>query len=327
MDQITALPAQNITRRQESESRVLLKLERELGPQICEALKDETVFEIMLNPDGNLWIERMGRGMERVGRMAPTQAESIITTVASMLKTVVTWHAPILLCELPLDGSRFTGKMPPVVEAPSFTIRRHAIRVFSLADYVEANIMSALQAEALRHSVIKRDNILVVGSTGSGKTTLVNAIIGEMAVLTPKHRLILIEDTRELQILSPNYVVYRSNPRQTQVECVRTSLRDRPDRIIIGEARDGAAALEMLKAWNTGHPGGVATIHANSAFAGLIRLGQLCAEVTVAPQHEVIAEAIDIVVFIDKQEDRREIKEVMRVHRWDDGKYITSNVM
>jgi P-type conjugative transfer ATPase TrbB len=311
----------------ERDARVHDKLRRELGPVICAALADETVIEIMLNPDGALWIERLGGGMERAGFMTPSQAEAAIATTAAMLKTTVDWRDPILLCELPLDGSRFTAKIPPLVAAPSFTIRRHAIQVFRLADYVEAGIMTAAQSAAVRRAVAERQNILVVGGTGSGKTTLVNAVIAEMAEIAPEHRLILIEDTRELQCLSPNYVAYRANPRQPQSACVSLALRDRPDRLIIGEAR-GGEALDILKAWNTGHPGGAATIHANSALAGLTRLGQLCAEATPAPQHEVIGEAVDLIVFIAKtpgaRSPGRRVEEIVRVHGWDGRAYVTS---
>ena len=212
----------------ERDARVHDKLRRELGPTICGALCDDSVIEIMLNPDGALWIERLGKGMERAGFMTPSQAEAAIATVAAMLKTVVDWREPILLCELPLDGSRFTAKVPPIVSAPSFTIRRHAIQVFRLADYVEQGIMTAAQSAAIRRAVAERQNILVVGGTGSGKTTLVNAVIAEMAEIAPEHRLIIIEDTRELQCLSPNYVAYRANPRQPQSACVALALARPP---------------------------------------------------------------------------------------------------
>ena len=266
---------------------------------VCAALSDDSVIEIMLNPDGALWIERLGVGMERAGRMPPGQAEAAIATVAAMLHTTINRAQPVLLCELPLDGSRFTAKLPPVVTAPSFTIRRHAIQVFRLSDYAASGIMTAAQSAILRQAVIERQNILVVGGTGSGKTTLVNAIIAEIAEVAPEHRLILIEDTRELQCLSANFVAYRADAHLRQQECVALALRDRPDRVIVGEAR-GGEALDILKAWNTGHPGGVATIHANSALAGLTRLAQLCAEATPAPQCEVIGEAVDLIAFIAK---------------------------
>jgi P-type conjugative transfer ATPase TrbB len=313
--------------RREVQERISGKLRRELGPVICAALSDDGVIEIMVNPDGALWIERLGQGMERAGFMPPGQVEAAIATVAAMLGTVADWSEPVLLCELPLDGSRFTAKLPPVVAAPSFTIRRHAIRDFRLADYAAAAIMSAAQSAILRRAVIERLNILVVGGTGSGKTTLVNALIAEIAEAAPERRLAILEDTRELRCLSPNYVAWRANSRQAMATLMPAILRDRPDQVIFGEVR-GREALEMLKAWNTGHPGGISTVHANSALAGLTRLEQLCAEATDAPQQPVIGEAIDLIVFIDKTPrgapPGRLVKEIVRVQGWDGNKYVTS---
>jgi P-type conjugative transfer ATPase TrbB len=312
----------------ERDARVHDKLRRELGPLICAALCDDSVVEIMVNPDGAVWIERLGAGMERAGFLPPGQAEAAISTTAALLKTVVDWREPILLCELPLDGSRFTAKLPPIVTAPSFTIRRHAIQVLRLADYVASGVMTEAQSAALRQAVSERRNILVVGGTGSGKTTLVNAVIAEIADACPEHRLVLIEDTRELRCLSPNAVAYRSNPRQKAAACVALSLRDRPDRVIMGEVR-GGEAHDLLKAWNTGHPGGVATLHANSALLGLTRLEQLCAEATLAPQQAVIGEAVDLIVFIAKTSGHttpagRRVEEILRVHGWDGAAYVAS---
>jgi P-type conjugative transfer ATPase TrbB len=313
--------------------RALSKLRRELGELVCAALAAEDVIEIMLNADGALWIERLGRGMERVGRLAPGQAEAAISTVAAMLCTTINRARPVLLCELPLDGSRFTAKLPPLVAAPSFTIRRHAASVFRLRDYVALGMMTLGQSAILRHGVAERRNILVVGGAGSGKTTLANAILAEIAEACPEHRLVIIEDVRELQCLSPNFAAYRVTEAMSAQACVALALRDRADRVIMGEAR-GKEAHDVVKAWNTGHPGGVATIHANSALAGLTRLEQLCAEATPAPQQAVIGEAVDLIAFIEKTpgqpaEDARapggrRIKEMLRVHGWDGRAYITS---
>jgi type IV secretion system protein TrbB len=307
----------------ERETRVRDKLRRELGPQVCTALEDESVLDVMVNPDGSLWIDRAGRGMERAGTMPAHQTEAAISTAAALRNAVADRRNPLLLCELP-DGSRFTGKLPPLVQAPSFTIRRHAVKALSLADYVADAIMSERQAAILRQAIVRRENVLIVGGTGSGKTTLVNAVIAELAELCPEHRLIIIEDTRELRIRSPNYVSYRATPDMPMASCVAAALRDRPDRIIVGEAR-GGEALEIMKAWNTGHPGGFATIHANDAAAGLIRLCQLCAEAAIAPQHEVIAEAVNLVAFIVRTEEGRRVQEIRRVHGWDGRMFLTSN--
>jgi len=307
----------------ERETRVRDKLRRELGPLVCAALEDESVLDIMANPDGSVWIDRAGRGMELAGRMPAHQTEAVIATAAALHNAVATGRSPLLLCELP-DGSRFTGKLPPLVSAPSFTIRRHAVKALRLSDYVSDGIMTVRQAGVLRRAVLRRENVLIVGGTGSGKTTLVNAVIAELAELCPEHRLIVIEDTRELQIRSPNYVSYRATLDMPIAACVAAALRDRPDRIIVGEAR-GGEALEIMKAWNTGHPGGFATIHANDAASGLIRLCQLCAEATIAPQHEVIAEAVNLVAFIARTKEGRRLQEIRRVLGWDGRKFLTAN--
>jgi len=311
--------------RDEHIRRITEKLTRELGPEIIALLRDDTVIEIMLNPDGSLWVEHLGQPMRQFGRMAPSQAESLMATVASTLKTQITAHNPILECELPLDGSRFEALIPPLVSGPTFTIRKKAIKVFTLADYVEQGIMSPGQMEAIASSVRHRKNILVVGGTGTGKTTLTNAIIRHMVDVSPLERIVIIEDTGELQCTAENAVLLRAVEHVDMTRLLKATMRLRPDRIIVGEVRDGAA-LALLKAWNTGHPGGVATVHANSAPAGLIRMEQLVAEATQAPMKTLIAEAIDLIISIEKVAGGRRVKEVVMVKDHDGHKYVTQPV-
>lgn len=160
--------------RAEHDKRITEKLRRELGPQICELLEDSTVIEIMLNPDGTLWVERLGAPMEKIGTLPASRAESLMGTVASTLRTQITALNPILECELPLDGSRFEALIPPVVAGPTFTIRKKASKIFTLDNYVESGIMTQAQCEAIEAAVRNRRNVLVVGGTGTGKTTLTN---------------------------------------------------------------------------------------------------------------------------------------------------------
>lgn len=313
----------------EQQRRVGEKLRRELGPQILSWLADPTVIEIMLNPDGKLWVERLGLPMEACGEMASSQAESLMATVASTLKTQITAQEPVLECELPLDGSRFEALIPPIVSRPVFTIRKKAIEVFSLADYVAKGIMTEAQREAIAAAVRQRRNILVVGGTGSGKTTLTNAIIRHMSEVAPQHRLVIIEDTGELQCSAENVVQLRAVEHVSMTRLIKATMRLRPDRILVGEVRDGAA-LDLLKVWNTGHPGGVATLHANSAQAGLTRTEQLVAEATSAPMQALIAEAIDLVVFIEKVVEKtkeiRRIGDVVSVNGHDGQRYLTTSL-
>mgnify|MGYP001150350015 CR=1 FL=1 len=314
-----------MSNRVEHDRRIAEKLRRELGPQVCELLEDDKVIEIMLNPDGSLWCEWLGQPMERIGTMAKSQAESLMGTVASSLRTHITATNPILECELPLDGSRFEALIPPIVSGPTFTIRKKASIVFTLANYVATGIMTEAQCAAIKLAVRERRNILVVGGTGTGKTTLTNAIIAEIDAVTPDHRIVIIEDTRELQCSSPNVVPLRAVDHVDMTRLLKATMRLRPDRILVGEARDGSA-LALLKAWNTGHPGGAATVHANSALAGLIRMEQLVAEATAAPMQALIAEAVDLIIAIEKTATGRRIKEVVTVSGHDGTNYITQPI-
>jgi len=312
--------------RVEHHKRINEKLRRELGPIICELLADKTVIEIMLNPDGRLWVERLGSDMTVVGTMLASQAESLMGTVASTLKTQITALNPILECELPLDGSRFEALIPPVVSAPTFTIRKKAVNIFTLEDYVSSHIMTLEQCETIKDAVKLRRNILVVGGTGTGKTTLTNAIINYMAKAAPQDRIAIIEDTGELQCSADNAVLMRAVDHVNMTRLLKATMRLRPDRILVGEVRDGAA-LALLKAWNTGHPGGAATVHANSAPAGLIRMEQLVAEATQAPMFALIAEAVDLIVSIEKVTHvGRRIKEVITVEGHDGTNYLTKPI-
>ena len=314
-----------VSQRAEHQRRIAEKLRRELGPQVCELLEDSKVIEIMLNPDGSLWCEWLGAPMERIGIMAQSQAESLMGTVASSLRTNITAENPILECELPLDGSRFEALIPPVVTGPTFTIRKKSSIVFTLENYVKSGIMTEAQCAAIKNAVLERSNILVVGGTGTGKTTLTNAIIAEIDAVTPEHRIVIIEDTRELQCSSPNVVALRAVDHVDMTRLLKATMRLRPDRILVGEARDGSA-LALLKAWNTGHPGGAATVHANSARAGLIRMEQLVAEATASPMQALIAEAVDLIIAIEKTATGRRIKEVVTVSGHDGTNYKTQQI-
>lgn len=247
-----------------------------------------------------------------------------MTTIASCYKTVINRDHPILECELPFDGSRFEGLIPPVVDGPTFTIRRKALRVFTLDEYVESGIMSPRQCELLKAALDNHRNILVVGSTGSGKTTLTNALIHHIATSHPNERPIIIEDTAELQCTSANRVVMRATASVDMLTLLKCTMRLRPDRIIVGEVR-GGDALALLKSWNTGHEGGVATVHADNAVAGLYRLEQLVSEVSVTPQHDTIARAVHIIVFIAKTGGGRRVKEIVSVQGHDGTSYVTTH--
>jgi len=281
-----------------------------LGPVIGGALADPLVIEVMVNPDGAIRTDRLGEGCTDTGhRLAAAEAERIIRLVASHARAEVHRDAPIVSAELPPHkdgaGERFEGLLPPVSTAPCFAIRKPAARVYTLSDYVADRIMGPETARFLSLAVVERRNILVAGGTSSGKTTLANALLAELAA--HDERVILIEDTRELQCAAADTVALRTRAGLVSMaDLVRSTLRLRPDRIIVGEVR-GAEALDMLKAWNTGHPGGIATVHANSAAAALYRLEQLIQEAVVTVPRRLIAEAIDLVIFLEGRGTARRI--------------------
>lgn len=303
-----------------SHPRLIRKLQETLGDQLCAALDDANVVEIMLNPDGKLFIERLGHGVTPAGEMSPAAAEMVIGVVAHALQSEVDAQQPIISGELPIGGHRFEGLLPPVVAKPAFTIRRRASRLIPLDEYVRTGIMTEDQVATIRSAVSARLNIIISGGTGSGKTTLANAVIDEIVKSAPEDRLVILEDTAEIQCTADNAVVLRTSDSIDMARLLRSTMRLRPDRIVVGEVRDGAA-LTLLKAWNTGHPGGVATIHANTATSALRRLEQLTAESSQQPMQEVIGEAVDLVVSIERTSRGRRIRDVIHVERFADSQY------
>ena len=301
-----------LTQKSEAIIRGARMLRTALGPAIAGFLEDPAIVEVMLNPDGRLWIDRLSEGLSDTGeRLNAADGERIVRLVAHHVGSEVHAGSPRVSAELPETGERFEGLLPPVVAAPTFAIRKPAVAVFTLNDYVAAGIMTSDQAEALRAAVAARKNILVAGGTSTGKTTLTNALLAEVAKTAD--RVVLIEDTRELQCLAPNLVALRTKDGVVSLsDLVRSSLRLRPDRIPIGEVR-GAEALELLKAWGTGHPGGIGTIHAGSALGALRRLEQLIQEAVITVPRALIAETINLVVVLAGRGSERRIAELAAV--------------
>ncbi|API57554.1 P-type conjugative transfer ATPase TrbB (plasmid) [Rhizobium leguminosarum] len=303
-----------------SHLRLVRKLQEALGDQLCVALDDANVVEIMLNPDGKLFIERLGHGVTPAGEMSSAAAEMVIGTVAHALQSEVDTEQPIISGELPIGGHRFEGLLPPVVIKPAFTIRRRASRLIPLEDYIRAGVMTEYQAATIRSAISTRLNIIISGGTGSGKTTLANAVIHEIVKSAPQDRLVILEDTAEIQCAAENAVLLHTSDSIDMARLLKSTMRLRPDRIVVGEVRDGAA-LTLLKAWNTGHPGGVATIHSNTAMSALRRLEQLTAEASQQPMHEVIGEAVDLVISIERTPRGRLVRDIIQVERFINGQY------
>lgn len=306
----------------EAQARKTQALRQAMGPVLTTALADPAVVEVMVNADGRIWIERAGEGRRCSGeQMTPADAERILRLVSDHAGEVVTRDRPLVSATLPGSGERFQGVFMPVSAAPCFAIRKRPSIVYRLDDYVRDRVMTEVQAETLREAARRRANIVIAGGTGSGKTTLANAVLAEEAFA--EDRVALLEDTPELQCSALDQfalLTRRADPGVSMADLVRASLRLRPDRIVIGEVRDGSA-LDLLKAWNTGHPGGLTTLHANSAREALSRLEDLVGEVTSHIPHRAIGQAVDLVAFLKRAPKGRTLDSIVKVEGWQDGDY------
>jgi P-type conjugative transfer ATPase TrbB len=288
-------------------------LKHSFGPLVMKALQDPDVIEIMLNDDSRLWVEKLGE-MSCVGTIDKDNAMAILVQVSSALNGELSKEDPFVEGELVLmNGERFEGVAPPVTARSIFAIRKKATRIFTLNDYVRAGVITFRQAEKLRKAVLEQKNILVIGGTGSGKTTFCNALLAAVAELMPHIRMLILEDTQELQCQLENRVFMRTSPWTTMGQMSKAVNRLRPDSVSVGEVREGAPALALLKLWNTGHPGGLATVHADSALKGLTRMDQLIQEVSSFPQRALIGEAVNVAVYLEKRAGKRRVKEIVRV--------------
>ena len=304
---------------------LITHLRQALGPHAALLGRDTGMVEMSANPDGQLWVDRVGQGMSCVGELGERQRDQIVRLAATAAGVSVTSGAPIVSCRLPDLGYRFEGLLPPAVESPTFSIRFHGLSSPTLEDYAKNGVLCTLQKSGLEQAIGLKRNILVAGSTGSGKTTLLNALIGDLFRQSPDARIVVIEDTPEIRSPLPNTVYLRTSVGADATRLLASTLRLRPDRIFVGEVRDGAA-LALLKAWNTGHPGGMASIHANSARDALVRLDLLVREASVGALPEVIAAAVDLVVFIERTGAGRRVSEIISVEGYENGRYITSDV-
>lgn len=289
----------------ESERRLCEKLYHDIGDIIVACLDDKKIHEIMLNPDGRLWIDNHEEGLSSIAHLPSSQVFSIIHAIAGFHNSVINQHNPHLEAKLPffksMQGQRFIAQIPPIVSAPSFTIRKQSENVFTLDDYLQSGRTTQEQDLILKNLVQKRKNILISGGPGSGKTSLINALILEALRQDDKQRLLILEDLPELQCPSSNKVALLTSSTVNMTALVRMAMRMRPDRILIGEIR-GAEALDMLKAWNTGCPGGICTVHANSSQEAIQRVLDLAMEnrLTASPL-QLVAQTINTIVSINRK--------------------------
>ncbi len=297
------------------DTKLLESLRFACGELILNALENPSVVEIMLNPDGKLWIEEYGKDQEHIGNIDEDKARLILSLVASGLNVTVTSLTPIIEGNFPLDGSRFEGTYPPIVTKPSFSIRKKANKIIPLSEYLSHGVITEKVIEIIKQAVLDKKNIIVAGGTSTGKTTFVNAVIDVFSELCPKDRLLIMEDTPELQSASENTVFFRSNDLAniTMQSLTKVCMRYAPKRILVGEVRD-RAALELLKAWNTGHPGGIGTLHANSAEEALMRMEELTEEAGNGEKRKLIGRAVDLIVFMEKTKDNlRQLSKIIEV--------------
>lgn len=308
----------------EKTKRLNNKLERELGHDLLRWLDDKEVVEIMLNPDGYLWIDHQKQGLIKCHKMLPQHAHNLIGTVASMQQTLVNETKPILECALPLGGSRFEALIPPITSDPIFCIRKKAEKVFTLEDYLSAGIIKQGQVEGLRRAIKERKTIIVAGGPGTGKTTFANALLNEMVTIGElNQRIVILEETRELQCVAPNTVFLQTTDTVDYQQLLRATLRLRPDKICMGECR-GKEMLTLLKSWNTGTPGGLATIHANTAQSALLRIQEMIAESGSFAQPQLIVEAVNIIVSLNFHPIKgREVRDIVELTDYNNQQFQT----
>ena len=296
----------------ESGRRVYEMLQTAFGPTINALLDDPEVTNIRLNPNGKLFFKTLKEGKKLSDAIiSESAAEQIIRIVASIRSDICDAKNPIISSELPVTGFRFQGMLPPVVARASFAIRKKALLIYTLDDYVSQGILTKQWADYLKEAVRNKKNILIVGGTDSGKTTFANAVLAEISQYNDT--ILIIEDTYELQCNANDVIEFRaSNGSGDMRSLLKSALRFDPDRIIVGEVR-GPEALTLLDSWNTGHPGGLSTIHADSARKALRRLEQLILQGTRHVSKQMIADAVDVIVFIVSDGINRKIKEIIEV--------------
>ncbi|MDE1891717.1 MAG: P-type conjugative transfer ATPase TrbB [Betaproteobacteria bacterium] len=296
-------------------------LKRHLGEEILSYLKDPDINEILYNTDGYLWIDHYVKGLIKKGTLNAIQVRLAMDTLASLKNTQLDISTPILECELPFNKERFEGIIQPISSQPIFSIRKPISRPICLIDYINQGIFTFTQYDQIIHALSSHQNILVAGGTGSGKTTFVYAMLHEIQQRFPQERLILLEDTPEIALNTHNSLSLVTSEFINLTRLLKATLRLRPDRIIVGEVR-GSEALTLLKAWNTGHPGGISTLHANDAQGALLRLEQLIEESGVPLNRQLIGHTVNLIIVIKKTASGRGVSEIVQCMGYDGHNYL-----
>jgi pilus assembly protein CpaF len=289
---------------------------------IAPLLEDGRVQEVMVNGPNDVWVERAGHAkiVKTDIQISEIEILSAIQLLASLENKQAQQRGKNSIIDSRLDGFRFAAAMKPTsINGPSISIRKHNPVHLSLNDYVDGGSVTPEMADMLRQMVRQHRNIIVAGSTSSGKTTFVNALIGE---IDHDERVVTIEDTQELKVTVANWVPLGSNEQEgvTTRDLVRLALRYRPDRIIVGEVR-GGEAFDLLDAANTGHDGLLATLHANNCLGALSRLESLVLRAGINWPHEAIkaqiASSFDYVVFMARVAGKRQLAEMLKIEGFD----------
>lgn len=311
-------------------------LHNALGADIAGALQDPDITDVLVNADGRLRLGTLSRGRVTTGvSLEPQAIEAMLKRIAGELGQELDASRPRLQGVIPHDGSRIQGAIPPLVPAPCFAIRKHHSGIFPLSDYLHGDEGDAYRT-ALDAALRERLNILIAGATGSAKTSFLNSVLQRLVELDGgDQRLYIAEDTREIRSPLTDTVQIQTGAGVTLTQVLKDGLRFWPDRIVVGEVRgpeyagDGQArvhpAFEMIEAFNTGHRGGLCTLHANSARDALARLEQLLrrAGEPAAVARELVAANIDLVVFIRRVGSAAwSVTEVLRVVDCVDGAYV-----
>lgn len=306
-----------------SNDRMLELLEYSLGA-IVPLLKMDNVVEVMLNPDKTVWVDTLDKGMYKTNlEIDPIDSERTIHTIASHVDRIVDYKEPILSAELPGSGYRFQGNLPPISKYPSFTIRKKALMILTLDNYIENKNLTVKEKEIIQQAIINKQNILIVGGTSTGKTTFANAVLNEISILCPNDRIAILEDTSEIECNSKNKYEFKTSDFVHMKDLVKSSMRMRPDRIVIGEVR-GEEALNVITAWNSGHPGGLCTIHSDSAIGGIQQLEQYIERVSINKQEKLIAKSVNIIIVLERiiinNRPIRRVKGIYKMNGYDNIK-------
>ncbi|MEX6493343.1 P-type conjugative transfer ATPase TrbB [Fusobacterium animalis] len=313
-----------LDKRKESINRLIEYFYDALGDENRKLLEEDDIIELYTNNDRKIWVDTLSKGRYFTGRyMDASDSMRIIQSVADYTDKIVDKMNPIISAELPETGSRFQGVIPPIVENPVFNIRKKGIRVFTLDDYINSGSLTEKQKEVIIQAVNERKNILIVGGTSSGKTTFANAVINEIA--KTGDRLIIMEDTREIQSVAEDTLRMVTSEFANMLTLFQSSMRQRPDRLIAGEVR-GAEALNMLIGWNSGHPGGLCTLHSDDARGGLRQLEQYVQIKSVSAQEKLIARAVNLIVVLKKVNGIRKIVEIAKINGWENGEYVLEQI-